>query len=496
MHRGRILPLGLGAALAAFAVLLALAPLAGRRIPLVGTVSDARGPVELSRVRFKGDLFSTLTDDRGQFDLSAAFPRTGRITASREGYFIAGADAGGGVVDLRLRLLPSQDCERYEWVDPTPDPGRPHNCGNCHEEIYREWLGSGHARAATGQRFLNLYDGSDWHGRPGRGWSLLDEHPDGAGVCASCHAPSQEGLSFDVREARGVAARGVHCDYCHKVSGTAGEYGVTHGRFGLKLLRPAEGQLFFGPLDDVDRGEDAYLPVYTRSRYCAPCHEGKVFGVHVYSTYSEWQASPARRKGQECQSCHTAPTGRMTNIAPGHGGIERDPRTLGNHRFFKGSVEEMLRDSLRLDLRARRTSDGVDVEVVVEATNVGHRVPTGFVDRHVVLVVEAFTADEKDQPAAAGPRLPDAAGGGLRGKAGKLYAKLLKDFDGRSPAPFWRADPEADDTRLSPSAPDRLHFQFPESAVRLRGRLLYRRFWAEVAASKGWPDNEILVAER
>ena len=68
-------------------------------------------------------------------------------------------------------------------------------------------------------------------------------------------------------------------------------------------------QLFFGPLDDVDRGEDAFSPLYRESRYCASCHEGIVFGVHVYSTYSEWLSSPARRAGKQCQDCHMAPTG-------------------------------------------------------------------------------------------------------------------------------------------------------------------------------------------
>src|SRR5207244_7472645 len=97
-----------------------------------------------------------------------------------------------------------------------------------------------------------------------------------------------------------------------------GPLGVTHGRYILGLLRPAEGQLFFGPLDDVDRGEDALAPIYGESRYCASCHEGVVFGVRVYSTYSEWLDSPARREGKQCQTCHMTPTGTLTHLAPGH----------------------------------------------------------------------------------------------------------------------------------------------------------------------------------
>ena len=80
----------------------------------------------------------------------------------------------------------------------------------------------------------------------------------------------------------------------------------------------------------------------------------------------------------------------------------------------------------------------------------GHRVPTGFIDRQLILVVEGEDAAGKPVAARAGPRLPSAVGKELEGQAGKLYAKLLHDFDGHSPAPFWRADPEAVDTRLAP----------------------------------------------
>jgi hypothetical protein len=256
------------------------------------------------------------------------------------------------------------------------------------------------------------------------------------------------------------------------------------------LLRPAQGQLFFGPLDDVDRREDAFAPVYRSSRYCASCHEGTVLGVAVYTTYSEWLASPAARQGVQCQGCHMTPTGRLSNIAPGKGGIPRDPRTLGNHRFFDASQEAMLRRCLRVSPKVVRQADAVHVEVEVRADGVGHRVPTGFVDRNLVLVVEAL--DHAGRPVAArrGPQLPAVAG---ESAAGRLYARLLKDFDGYSPAPFWRADPAVTDSRLVPGRPDRSAYDFPAAVERVRVRLLYRRFWPDTARDKGWPDNETVV---
>jgi hypothetical protein len=496
--------LALGLLLALLAGPLALwalrpGPAAPAPAPAVrGRVTAAHGPLAGARVRWKATALVTETDALGRFRLPA---RTGgRVTAWKDGFLTGGANAANTPLDLRLRPLPAEDNPAYEWVDPAPGPAGAHNCANCHADIFREWAASGHSRSATGRHFRNLYEGTDWHGRPGVGWSLVNEHPDGIAVCASCHAPALpdgDPALFDLRKLNGVAARGVHCDYCHKVAGLAGgTVGLTHGRYNLRLLRPAEGQLFFGPLDDVDRGEDAYSPLYRDSRYCASCHEGVVFGVHVYGTYSEWLDSPARRAGKQCQDCHMAPTGRMTNFAPGHGGVERDPATLGNHRFFRGDQAQMLHDSVRLSAELRRAPAGVCADVRVLADGVGHRVPTGFIDRHLLLVVEGLTADGHAVPAREGPTLPAAAGPDLAGRPGRLYAKLLRDPDGHSPVPFWREGAEPTDTRLRPGVADRADFVFPAAVVRLRLRVLYRRFWQEVARSKGWPDRDLTVHER
>jgi hypothetical protein len=464
-----------------------------------------------------------LTDAQGRFWLPPPKGAT-RVVAWKEGYFIAGSSTDRVAVSgsltalfpllrvplccpadrlpvvLNLTRLPTEDCVDYRWIDPAPDAAKGHNCGNCHGEIYREWDASGHARSVRNRRFLNLYDGTDWRGRRNVGWNLLAEHPDGAGVCTACHGPTVpfgDPGYFDLRRASGVAARGVHCDYCHKVvdAPTKG-VGLTHGRFNLDLLRPAEGQLFFGPLDDVDRGEDAFAPVYRESQYCASCHEGTVFGVHVYGTYSEWLQSPARKEGKQCQTCHMAPTGTLANLAPGKGGIPRDPKTLASHRLFTGSQADMLRRCLKVAVVVTRGGEEVRAEVAVRAKQVGHRVPTGFVDRNLLLIVEAV--DEAGKPLAArtGPKLPRVAGKGSAGQPGRLYAKLLKDFDGHSPAPFWRADPELVDTRLVPGQADASVYTFPPGADRIRIRLVYRRFWQEIAEAKGWPDDEIILLDQ
>jgi nitrate/TMAO reductase-like tetraheme cytochrome c subunit len=468
---------------------------------VTGLVRDEQGPVAGARVRFQGEGSAALTDRAGRFSLPAGKAR--RLTAWKEGYVIAAVPADRRPLCLTLARLPAEDHEDYSWIDPTPDAKRPAACGNCHRAIYEEWAGSAHSRAASNKHVLNLIQGRDWRGRPSRTWSLADEYPLGAAVCAACHAPTLRDptLAYDLATARGADAKGVHCDYCHKiVEAPTDRLGTRFGRDGLRLLRPADQELlFFGPLDDAYRPGEAfaYSPLYKDSRYCASCHEGIVFGVRAYGTYSEWLDSPAKKQGRHCQDCHMAPTGTLPNLAPGKGGIERDPRTLASHALA-GGAGRMLRGCLSLSLTVRATGlvPAVQAEVVVCAKDVGHRVPTGFLDRNLILVVEGRDAAGKVVALQEGPKLPPAAGKALAGQPGYLYAKLLLGSEGKGPVPFWGEHGELKDTRLMPGRPDRRTFLFPPQTRRIRAVLLYRRFWQDVADRKGWPDNEITVAER
>ncbi len=280
-----------------------------------GLVVGPQGPLSGAAVGVRAQRLRVKTDERGEFCLPVATRETLRIVASAKGHLIAGADwSGQANVTITLRPHPTVDSPEYAWIDPRPQAGDGGRCAACHGEIYREWSQSGHAAAANNPRFLNVYDGSDWDGERTVGWNLLAEYPEGAGVCYACHAPSVEPsatANTDIRQVDGVPGLGVHCDFCHKVADvTTQRVGYNHGRFAMRLIRPADGRrLFFGPLDDVDRGEDVSAPLYRESRYCASCHEGVLFGTHAYSTYSEWLASDYAERGVHCQQCHMAPTG-------------------------------------------------------------------------------------------------------------------------------------------------------------------------------------------
>ncbi len=487
-----------------------------------GIVVSGNAPVAEARVRIKGTDVWTVTDQRGRFSLPVGRRSDSiRITAAHPDYYIAGDDYRGRSLRLALRRIPADDSEKYRWISPLPDPDQPTQCGNCHPKMYEQWRGDAHARAATNQRFLDLYgiaspnalaapDGKSASapGRPNAKeaeatgayrWDLQHAHPYGRGVCLACHAPSSplaELGTGDIRTVDVVAKQGVHCDFCHKVVDVRGErIGWTHGRFGLVLRRPAEGQLFAGPLDDVDRGEDVYRPIMRESRFCASCHEGVVFGVHVYQTYSEWLVSPAARDGKQCQDCHMTPDGHTRRIAQTPEAIERDPSQVSQHRFLPDGKLVMLRNCLKVDLKETDRADQQSWQVTLRAHDVGHAVPTGFVDRHLILLVQAVDRQGEEVPLGDGPVLPRSAGS-LSGKAGALLGRQLFDADGYAPVPFWQPVDRWSDTRLLPDQPRTFVFRFVRPVATVRVRLIYRPFWESVREAKGWENRELLIFDQ
>src|SRR5204862_1287396 len=120
----------------------------------------------------------------------------------------------------------------------------------------------------------------------------------------------------------------------------------------------------------------------------------------------------------------------------------------------------------------------------------------GFIDRHLILTVEGLDEQGRRVEMLAGPRLPPPAGPELHGQPGRLFAKLLKDEQGHSPAPFWKADIEPEDTRLHPGRSERIDFRFPANTRSLRVRVIHRRFWQEVAHAKGWPDGDLILIDQ
>ena len=467
---------------------------------LTGTVVDAAGqPVEGARVRLRSSPTFVLTRPDGRFTL--ADPKAapgGEITAAGPGHIIGGATLKDSVFDYRIQLapIPAGDDPTYPWVTafpedaqaPRTDFGR-EPCGACHRRILAEWQESAHARAATNPRFLAFFDGRN-------SLSFKRSNPVTSDGCGNCHAPMATGE--DPREATGVAAEGVGCDLCHKISQARPGQGERTGVRAVDLRRPPFGrQTIFGPFDDVPRGRDAFAPVFAESRYCAACHQARAGSVSTYSEFEEWQASRFARDGVTCQACHMRSDGQaktMSDLGPGR--IERDPATLSSHRFHDALSPGFLAEAIGLTLSARVDGDTIVAEVEVANRGAGHHLPAGSPMRHMLLVVTAET-DGTALTMTEGTTLPALSGSPLDGRPGRAFAKLLADGEGRQRVPPWRATSEVSDTRIPAGGQDRSLYRFRADhpgPVRVTATVLIRRTFPDWAETAGVETSEITAA--
>ena len=157
----------------------------------------------------------------------------------------------------------------------------------------------------------------------------------------------------------------------------------------------------------------------------------------------------------------------------------------------------MLRRAVKASVRFERTSDSVrGTGSRLWAEGVGHRLPTGFVDRHLVLVVEGQTA-RGELSAACGTEIAGAGRQGIGRPARSIVCARAARFRGPKSGTVLAGCSRS--TGGYPPCPGKIEetsFDFPTTLSRLRLRVLYRRFWPEVARSKHWPDDEMLILEQ
>jgi hypothetical protein len=415
-------------------------------------------------------------------------------------------------------------------------------CRDCHgHTVFDQWAASAHASGAKNVRFLTMYNGTDVVGnqspptrygynrdygsfplRPdpnqpyyGPGYRL--DFPETFGNCATCHLPSSaidEPYAIDPNQVIGVDAQGTHCDFCHKIAATTldRDTGQPHknmpGILSLELARPRpESQLFFGPYDDVDVGPDTYLPLMRQSEICAPCHNFSFWGVPIYQSFAEWQASPYPAEGKTCQSCHMKPDGVASNFAPSRGGLERAPKTIPTHHFPGAADTTLLQNAVTMDVSSTREAEQVTVKVTIVNDKTGHHVPTDSPLRHLILLVRATDAAGNSLTQLSGPTLPDWCGVGdhdagyYAGLPGRAYAKILEEsWTGISPtAAYWNMTRIVSDNRIAAFAANTSIFTFDvadHGEVAVNVKLLFRRAFVSLINQKGWEAPDIVMAQQ
>ena len=509
-----------------------------------GFVLNADGPLEGATVRIQATDSVTVSGADGSFALRAGAGTAATVTAWFAGHYIGHAEVtpGGTPVVITLERHYTTDNESYTWFSSENAEGSK-SCGHCMPGHYEEWKGDAHALAARNPRFLSMYNGTDVKGnrgpvtrygqdrdygrfplgpdpnRPYYGPGYKLDFPDTAGNCAACHVPGAAaslGRQFqaDVNRLDRFEKEGIFCDFCHKVGeitldpATGLPYWSTPGVLSMRLYRPKEGQqLFFGTFDDVTR-RVTYLPLLRESTFCAPCHWGVFWGVLVYNSYGEWLESPYSdpNTGKTCQDCHMPVTKDEWFVRPERGGLRRRPGGIFRHRMPGASDVALLRDTAKVQVRAKRRGDRIVAAVRVTNEKAGHHIPTDHPARNILLVVSAVDAEGRRLEHVGKQVLPPWAGEGKEpddyaGRPGKGYAKILEElWTETSPtAAYWRQTVLRKDTRIPALATDVTHYEFRapkgRQRVTVRARLIFRRAFKKLARQKKWPRKDILMED-
>ena len=528
--------------------------LAASDASIAGVVREAGGPLAGATVRVQATPNSALSDANGRFTLGGLVPGAPvTVSAWKDGYYATKVDGvvpPATSVSVTLTRYQTNDDPSYRWLFPT-GPG---SCVGCHPDVVAIWTSTdAHARSATNHRFLTMYNGTDVDGNAspltryvyipdygrvplppdaskpyfGPGYRL--DFPSTRGNCAACHTPGaaiDDPYGVDPNLVTEADRFGIHCDFCHKVAGvkvdpaTGRPYRGRPGVMSMDVRRPFTGdparpQLFFGSFDDPNAASgDSYLPLETESRFCAGCHFGVFWDVVVYDSYGEWLDSPYSLPGtgQTCQQCHMpSPTlvngVPLRNIAPGNGGVDRDPASIHAHTFPGSLSLDLLTNAVRLDARARMEAGRVTASVTVTNDRTGHHVPTDSPLRQMILLVRAFDAAGEQLAQLSGPRIPSWGGAGdpqkgcLAGLPGKGFAKILQELwtEVAPTGAYWNQTRLLSDTRLAAFASDSSAYAFEASGERpfsVEVTLLYRRAFKALADQKKWSDPDIVMASR
>jgi hypothetical protein len=235
-------------------------------------------------------------------------------------------------------------------------PPKARDCERCHQEVYREWESSLHARAWRSEAFQHATSG-------GR-----------ADDCLGCHAsgPLVAGEPPALRGAH--REEGVTCTSCHLAPGPEGASLAMRGP--VSRSSPVEAH----PVIEED-------PSYRSSELCGTCHR---------SAFAEWEraAPPADGEKYTCQGCHMPAVRRkVESVHDQHSysrllvALERT-EDLRRHRF---DVPEDGGE--HVGLAARREGPS---RVRVTLTNrLPHALPAGEFGRRQLAVAAIWAGGER-----------------------------------------------------------------------------------------------------
>jgi nitrate/TMAO reductase-like tetraheme cytochrome c subunit len=348
------------------------------------------------------------------------------------------------------------------------------SCAECHSEIYQQWRGSAHARAATDPIFQKLLP-----------QAARDLGGLGVGFCLKCHTPvatvAGEVLIYSPvslpLQLSPVAMEGVTCDFCHTFSGRE-NFGkdISPGIY----LYPRKGETAVKYGSHADASTSNHFTKVSRlllsAEFCGICHKFNhpFTGAGLQDTYEEWKNGPysksSRAGGKRCQDCHMPEFTGQSAV----GGLER---TNLHAHVFPGGRSDLVKKvaSVAVWASVHKHSGRDQVSLTAEVTNVGsgHLLPTGLPGlRQMWLEVV----------------VRDAKGGDVFASRSSIGIEPL-DAAGRPTMP-WNAVRFGTDTRIGPQKRRQTVWDFPRpelsaGPLEIRVAVFYRSISPLAAQAAG-----------
>jgi hypothetical protein len=195
----------------------------------------------------------------------------------------------------------------------------------------------------------------------------------------------------------------------------------------------------------------------------------------------------------------------LINVAPGKGGVERDPLAIHAHTFPGGSNAELLENSVSMTVTTQLQAGTLTIQVEIVNDRTGHHVPTDSPLRQLILLVEPQNSQGQLLALLDGSTIPgwggvgDPAQGYYAGLPGTAYAKLLEEaWTGIFPSgAYWNPTYLVSDNRIPAfgHATSTYLFALPEpgDTIFVDVRLLYRRAFIQLMDQKSWDIDDILM---
>ena len=355
------------------------------------------------------------------------------------------------------------------------------SCG-CHGMLVDEWSQSMHSQALTDPIFKTKVAEAD----AATGGKI-------GPFCEKCHGPAAEMAGESgkpVAEMSPGAAQGIGCMFCHQVVGNTEPLGNVS-----QLLEP-DGTRRAQLENPQAPHPAAFSALHKTSAICGGCHNVNhpINGMHLESTYREWEASPQAKAGTQCQDCHMSESPPKIGPSTGQAAPGAPQRDNIYHMTFAGAqvglgdaerATRLLQSAATLKMEAPKVVEaGQEASVTVTITNTGagHYLPTGLTEVREMWLDVSVT---------------DAAGK-VTNLGEHRFGTVLKDAAGKYPAELWDAVAVQSDDRIPPqqSVTHSYKLALPSGtdAGTLKAQLLYRSVPEELAAKAGVKNPTTVMA--